>query len=267
MVVIAILRERLTLLFWVYFTLEQSTSGRGRASVPTLFNPIIGATTGDYPYQNQRICQSEMDPMRIAILSDIHGNLEALEIALADIDARSVDMIICLGDLVEGGIYNDEVVELIRNYKILAVQGNHDVENDCHLKPSNQAWLNSLPEEIVENNTIFTHISPRKAKNKISNNIEAWNVFEETNQPICFIGHIHFPVIYGRKCEFFGESHLYEVDQEVFYLAQDDRYIICCGAIGYPRGGGRFIRYGIYDDVALSIEFIRLEGYLLPYGL
>ncbi len=46
-----------------------------------------------------------------------------------------------------------------------------------------------------------------------------------------------------------------------------DRYIICFGAIGYPRGGGKFIRYGIFDSDENRVEFIKLKGTLLPYGL
>lgn len=205
--------------------------------------------------------------MRTAILSDIHGNLEALEIALASIEAHQIDRIVCLGDLVDGGAYNDEVVQRIRDLQVLTVQGNHDLSNDCGLQSDHQDWLNQLPEEIVENDIIFTHISPRSARKKIDNNIEAWNAFDEMKQRLCFIGHIHFPVMYGAQCEFFGESQLYEIDQGSYTLDKNDRYIICCGAIGYPRGGGKFIRYGIYDDTAERVEFIKLDGILLPYGL
>jgi putative phosphoesterase len=63
---------------------------------------------------------------RIAFISDIHGNLPALEAVLADIHCRSVEKIICLGDLV--GYYSqvNEVIDIIRNMQIKSIMGNHD---------------------------------------------------------------------------------------------------------------------------------------------
>jgi predicted phosphodiesterase len=204
--------------------------------------------------------------MRTAILSDIHGNLDALQCVLADLQTRHIDRIMGLGDLVDGGFFNVEVIELMQDLKIPTVQGNHDVFNDCNLPDYHQNWLNDLPQDITEAEICFTHISPRRGRNKISDRVEAWNVFSETTQRLCFIGHLHYPVLYGSRCEFFGESHGYDIDQGAYPLDPDDRYVICFGAIGYPRGGGAFIRYGIYDDRTHSLEFIKLEGYLLPYG-
>lgn len=205
--------------------------------------------------------------MKLAIISDIHGNLKALETVLEDINSRSnIDNIICLGDLVDGGEEDQEVVELIRFKDINCVMGNHDEFNNCNLPQSTKKWLNSLPEKIEFNQTYFTHISPRDNK-AIANNIEAWNVFDEFDYRLCFIGHLHYPIIYGEKCEDFAESTVYNVNQGKYNLEESDRFIICVGAVGYPRGGGKFIRYGIYDDQENSIEFVALEGYLLPFGL
>ncbi|HEY9704000.1 MAG TPA: metallophosphoesterase family protein [Allocoleopsis sp.] len=206
--------------------------------------------------------------MRTAFISDIHGNLPALKIVLDDIKNRHINRVICLGDLVEGGNYNNEVVELIKKHEYLTIQGNHDEFNLCDLKKENQIWLNQLPEEIIENDTIFTHISPRpERKVSISNNIEAWNVFDERDFRLCFIGHLHWPVIFGYECENFAESQEYVIEKEIFKLDMSDRYIICFGAVGYPRGGGKFIRYGIFDLPNYQLEFIKLQGELLPFGL
>ncbi len=64
--------------------------------------------------------------MRIAVISDIHANLPALEEVLTGIDSQNVDLIYCLGDLVNQNVWNNEVVELIRKRKIPTVKGNHD---------------------------------------------------------------------------------------------------------------------------------------------
>ncbi|WP_017295653.1 metallophosphoesterase family protein [Geminocystis herdmanii] len=208
--------------------------------------------------------------MKIAIISDIHGNLKALETVLQDIDSRgNIDKIICLGDLVEGGEFDREVIELIRAKNIPCVRGNHDEFNDCDLDKDVKKWLSNLPEKIKFDNLCFTHISPReKAKQwAITSHIEAWNVFDEFDYQICFIGHLHYPIMYGEKCQSFAESTPYYVDDGIYDLDKEDRFIICFGAIAYPRHGGKFIRYGIYDNLENSIEFVILEGYLLPLGL
>jgi predicted phosphodiesterase len=63
---------------------------------------------------------------KIALISDIHGNLLGLQAVIEDIEACRCDRIICLGDMVDGGNYNDEVVRFIRDNEIACVRGNHD---------------------------------------------------------------------------------------------------------------------------------------------
>lgn len=64
--------------------------------------------------------------MKIAIISDVHGNLEALKATLADIERRKVDKIICLGDIVSKGVHPKECIELIRKNCNMVIQGNCD---------------------------------------------------------------------------------------------------------------------------------------------
>jgi hypothetical protein len=83
---------------------------------------------------------------------------------------------------------------------------------------------------------------------------------------IALIGHLPYPALYGAHYEHFGDTRSYSVDAGVIALQPNDRYIISVGAIGYPRAGGCFLRYGIYDAEAQTVEFIKLPGPLLPYG-
>lgn len=62
----------------------------------------------------------------IAIISDIHGNLPALQAVLEDIKAREIDTIYCLGDLVDFAPWHNEVIEMIRDLEIPCIMGNHD---------------------------------------------------------------------------------------------------------------------------------------------
>lgn len=97
--------------------------------------------------------------MRIAIISDIHGNLEALKTCLADIQKRNIDKIFCLGDIVEKGCHAEECVKLVRENCEVVVQGNCDVDLDLsrhqvckhnisvELMHARVNWLNSLLSE------------------------------------------------------------------------------------------------------------------------
>lgn len=204
---------------------------------------------------------------KIAIISDIHGNFPGLQAVIADIAACECNRIVCLGDLVEGGNYNEEVVRFIRDNQIACVRGNHDEWNDLVLAEDVGDFLVHLPEEIVESDMIFTHVSPRRNKRAISNAIEAWNVFDETAHRLIFIGHVHVPLIFGEKCEEFGSSTNYEFNYgEPVELDTEDRYVIAVGSVGYGRDRISKLRYAIYNPTENSIEFRAVEGELLPFG-
>lgn len=113
--------------------------------------------------------------IQIAIISDIHGNIVALEEVLRDIDKRGVSKIYCLGDLVDFAPWGNEVVDLMRERGIPCLLGNHDeriafdlpitplkhhdeVEtanrllainhSKAHIRPDNKAWLGTLPYNL-----------------------------------------------------------------------------------------------------------------------
>lgn len=205
--------------------------------------------------------------MRIAIISDIHGNKAGFDVVLKDMKSRRIDRVISLGDLVDGGDENEEVVKFMQLNNILNLRGNHDENNSCKLSSSLQDWLNECPEFVYENDIIFTHISPRPKQKSIKNSIEAWNVFDEVNFKLCFVGHLHFPVLFSEENQGIADAYSHSVDEGCHVLDLSDRYIISFGAIGYPRGGGKFLRYGIFDQNENTVEFIKLVGPLLPFGL
>ena len=64
--------------------------------------------------------------MRIAVISDIHSNIYALEAVLDDIENRNVDLVACTGDLVGYGTRPNEVINTIRKKKVLTIMGNYD---------------------------------------------------------------------------------------------------------------------------------------------
>ena len=118
--------------------------------------------------------------MKIAVISDIHGNLEALNAVLAKIDALDVRSIYCLGDIVGYGPNPNECVELIRSRNIPSVVGNHDkavtgelsidffsqmakagvLWTQSVISSENVQFLKQLPYMKQEQNIVFVHSSP-----------------------------------------------------------------------------------------------------------
>ena len=212
-----------------------------------------------------RLSRTSSPPARrTALISDIHGNHEGLLAALADIERQHCDRIVCLGDLVDGGPHNEEVIDTLQRRGIACVRGNHDETNDLELAPASRQFLRGLPEQIIEDEVLYTHISPRARKRKINHAVEAWNVFDESTFRLLFIGHVHVPMIFGMRSDTYGEAALHPFDyNQPVALSPDERYIVSVGSIGYGRDDLGRIRYAIYDAEAHSVELRAIEGPLL----
>src|SRR4029453_12282757 len=165
--------------------------------------------------------------MRIAIFSDIHGNLPALEAVLADIATRKPDARYCLGDLVGYAAFPNEVTERIQREDIPTVMGNYDdgvgfERDDCgcayrhpderargarslawtkaHVTGDNKAYLRSLNNEIRfeadGRRVLLVHGSPRKM-NEYLFEVRGVPTFQplaaSSNPDIIVFGHTHKP--------------------------------------------------------------------------
>jgi len=204
---------------------------------------------------------------RIAIITDIHGNLPGLEAVWRDIDSCACDRVVCLGDLVDGGDYNDEVVRFLRDASVPCVLGNHDENETLDLAVDVRLFLSLLPVSITDGDVIYTHISPRSSQVKIVDAFEAWNVFDEHPDRLTFVGHAHIPLIFGERSGHAATAVDYPfVYNQPFLIDPTDRYIIAVGAVGYPRDGIRYPRYAIFDEAAGTVEMRVVDGPVLPYG-
>lgn len=166
--------------------------------------------------------------MKIAIISDIHGNLEALKSTLADIEKRKVDKIICLGDTIAKGVHPKECLELVRKNCEIVIQGNCDkhfamehkdinilseeeqkriIWNQSLLSKEDREYLLNLPfcyEFYMSGSLVrLFHASPT-ANNKVIVNVDSVeskykmflpseNTVSQMNADVVIYGHIHHP--------------------------------------------------------------------------
>lgn len=152
---------------------------------------------------------------RIAIISDIHSNIEALNAVLKDIDNNSIDIILCSGDILGYHTSPNEVIEKLKERDIIAIKGNHDVDilekkfnnekkldifrwSYDKLKKENRDWLNNLPlryqEEIDGISIDMVHGSPDSIEEYMfqgGQNIKKYAIDSEAD--LLIAGHTHLP--------------------------------------------------------------------------
>lgn len=202
--------------------------------------------------------------MRTAIISDIHGNLEALGSVLRDVRNSECQRIICLGDLVGGGPADHEVVREIMSRGISCIRGNHDEAAHFRDECPEAAYLRDLPASIADGDVVYTHVSPRPGERRIRDRFEAWNAFDDTTQRIAFIGHTHIPLIFSHRAGTTGAAKPEAFDyNRPARLDPADRYIICVGAVGHGRDGVAAARYAIYDHERGTVEIRRVIAAVL----
>ena len=211
-----------------------------------------------------------------AILSDLHGNLEALEAVLADLDRVKPASVVCLGDFVGYGASPNECIERLKPRLEEAVIGNHDLAaigklalrgfdedaaaaarwTGAALTPGNRAWLESLPYDRTWRGARLVHATPRApaAWRYVLSVRDALVEFGGFEERVCFIGHSHFP------CAFDWE------EGDAIFLRSDEitiepghRYLVTVGSVGQPRDGDPRACYALYDERAGVIRNMRLE--------
>jgi diadenosine tetraphosphatase ApaH/serine/threonine PP2A family protein phosphatase len=205
--------------------------------------------------------------MRLAIISDIHANLEALSAVLEDIDFQSVDRIACLGDVVGYGANPSECIALIRARAQHCVVGNHDFAvfdpslrklfstnaqksaqwTGRQLATEDSAWLKGLPYKLSNDNMLFVHSTPRDPQlwDYIFGHLEAQMQSNAFIERLCFVGHSH-------------HANVQSVTPRIRDYTPTDRFIINPGSVGQPRDGNPKASYGLLDTVAGTYENRRI---------
>lgn len=211
-----------------------------------------------------------------AILSDIHGNLEALETVLADVETHKPDSIQCLGDFVGYGASPNECIDRLRPMIEHAVVGNHDLAacgklrltyfnanaamaaqwTEAALTPDNRRYLEELPYSVKWRDVVLVHASPAEPEDwhYVLSPVEAeaeMNAYEES---LCLIGHSHYPGTFDRY-----NGHVRYTRTHDIKLESGHRYLVNVGAVGQPRDSDPRAAYVLYDDEARTIRHVRLE--------
>jgi predicted phosphodiesterase len=210
--------------------------------------------------------------MKIAIISDIHGNLEALTAVLKYIKKSGIRTIHCLGDIVGYGPNPNECVELVIEHCKKVVIGNHDHAalgltsteyfNDfakistywtsMNLSNDSKEYLSSLEFTHNCDKYLLVHSTPSEPEmwHYILSDMDAQHEFRHFKQKICFIGHSHFPIVFFKSG--------YSRDQKL-KLHHNNKYIINAGSVGQPRDGNPKACFCVYNSKSEEIVYIRLD--------
>ena len=227
--------------------------------------------------------------MKIALFSDIHANLPALEACFKSVEQQKPDFVYCLGDLVGYNIWPNEVINEIRKRNIPTIAGNYDqgvgiAGDDCGcayktdhdksngeqsiaytnsvVKPDERKYLRNLPSHMrleynltgEKFNLLMVHGSPRKINEYLFVDREEKSflrILEQADAHIMFFGHTHKP--YHRI--FKDDSNNY-------------RHAINIGSVGKPKDGdprGCYVlltldeSFSLTNPESLKVEFIRFE--------
>jgi diadenosine tetraphosphatase ApaH/serine/threonine PP2A family protein phosphatase len=218
-----------------------------------------------------------------AIVSDIHGNLEAFTAVLGEIERREIQHIVCLGDIVGYGPNPMECLDLVATRCRASIMGNHDFavfyepfnfnsgaeqacywsrqcfENDPDVAARARRWkfLGNLPVRIKTPEFIAVHASPRRPINEYifpddiyTNPGKFVSIFERFEK-LCFVGHTHVPGVFLEGPDFYSPDEL-----DYRFELTDEKAIINVGSVGQPRDRDPRSSFVVVTDTA--IEFVRL---------
>jgi len=234
----------------------------------------------------------------LALISDLHSNLEAVEAVFARIDSLGVGEVACLGDVVGYGADPLPVARLVMQRCKWTIQGNHDwgmfhdlddfnplarealMHTRNLLRPSlfrpgrRAAWdfLRSLPERMEYHGYLFCHGSPRDPVMEYVLKSDGFlepeklqKIFAMLDRP-CFVGHTHWPGVHRADYRFTqatDDNHEFELDGPC---------IVTVGSVGQPRDGDPRASFAVVENGRAVIhrvpyDFRRAQAKILAAGL
>ena len=217
--------------------------------------------------------------MRIALISDIHGNLEAFESVVADARQKGVDGFACLGDIVGYGANPVACLEGVKDLDPLAViQGNHDAyaADDRSLASFNplatqatlwtretlssqqRSWLANLPLEArLEGDVCLVHATPGDPESwaYVRFHDEGTFAIQAQETRLCFYGHTHIPMAFQMS-----QGRVDQHDEGAYDLSAGERWLINVGSVGQPRDSDWRAAWSLLDLETQRLDLVRVEN-------
>ncbi|MCH2179719.1 MAG: metallophosphatase family protein [Mariniblastus sp.] len=224
--------------------------------------------------------------MKRAVISDIHGNYEALTRVLDDIGEQSVDEIVCLGDIIGYGPEPVKCLDRVMECCQLTILGNHDQaaifdpegfnpvamkaifwtreqleQENSDLEKSDRRWdfLGELPRRHDEGKYLFVHGSPRDPTNEY---VFPEHIYEKSRMQMlmkrfeqyCFQGHTHIPGVFTESGSFLQPSQ-----RDHFFRLDSEKCMINVGSVGQPRDEDPRACYIVLDTNENTVQYHRVE--------
>lgn len=213
----------------------------------------------------------------MALISDIHANLEALQAVLKDIETRQVDKIHCLGDVIGYGCDPVACLELVAKHCEIKLMGNHEYAAlgvlsaeamNQHARTSIQWTVGRFSDRDIsiiadfdmsatDAGCLLVHASPYESDNwhYILSQHEASEAFEAFDQKLAFHGHTHLPMIFCQA----PDGKIRTIVGHDFDPDEDSRYLANVGSVGQPRDNDPRSSYVIYDSSESAVSYHRVE--------
>jgi diadenosine tetraphosphatase ApaH/serine/threonine PP2A family protein phosphatase len=218
--------------------------------------------------------------VRLALLADVHANLEALEACLADAAARGAARLVLLGDLVGYGADPEAVTaraQALAAAGTVVLRGNHDAAvqggpigfstlaaeamrwTAARLDAATAAWLAALPLTHAEEDRLYVHAdaSDPEAWRYVLGPFEARRSLDATPARLTFCGHTHQPALFALTATGKLAPHR-PADDAPIPLLEPRRWLAVLGAVGQPRDGNPAACYGLLDTDTAECAWVRV---------
>jgi len=198
--------------------------------------------------------------LKLAIISDIHGNIHALEAVLASISEADCESVICLVDIVGYGARPNECIDRLISASIPCLLGNHDSAAVCPADRNDMSrnaflaieWTSQVLSEASKRfllgldlirsseEAFFVHSSPDQPKSwrYIFGQLDATHAFKAFDQSVCFFGHTHLPIVLSEE--------------------KSGRRLINVGSVGQPRDRDPRACYGVFETTTGAFHWERV---------
>ncbi|MCM8799227.1 MAG: metallophosphatase family protein [Candidatus Omnitrophica bacterium] len=215
--------------------------------------------------------------MRYGIFSDIHSNLEALEAVIKAYRRESIDIYLCVGDIVGYAADPSNCIQLVKKISSVVIAGNHDwaavdlfpidyfnpvakraiIWTKTKLSEEEKRYLGSLSLTYRNDNLSLVHgtlDSPQDFKymDEVFDAEESFKILENN---ICFIGHSHISGVFVKD----DQNKVYYYEPTHLKLSKNYQYIVNVGSVGQPRDGNPFACYSVFDTEKKEVWIKRVD--------